>query len=496
MLKYLFSLFTPRRPPNMRSLVAVVGATGTGKSKLAVDIASRFNGEIINGDAMQMYRGLPIITNQIPPEERNGIPHHLISCVNLEEEPWRVGKFRRECLRLIDDIHARGKLPVLVGGTHYYTQSVLFKDQLVGKNAESSDEETGSYPAEDVDSAVKWPILDAEPEMVLQKLREVDPVMAKRWHPRETRKIRRSLEIYFQTGKPASQLYAEQKRMKQLRAENDDSDPAVGQLRFNTIILWIHSEKPTLNERLDKRVDAMIDQGLMAEAGRMSDYLRKKEAEGVIVDQTRGVWVSIGFKELAPYFQALAEKNKSEKELKTLRQSCIESIKTATRRYAGTQVKWIRNKLWSELAEAGMTHRLYLLDSTHVGEWTANISEPSERLIGDFLQREALPDPKSLSELARTTLAAREAQPRLVNHSTAKCITCDICHRTMATEEQWNIHIHGSAHKKALKGLGRKAQRDEYLRKREESLKDGQVEVLGSTKEPDSGAPPTRAVDC
>lgn len=97
-----------------------------------MDLASRFNGEIINGDAMQMYRGLPIITNQIPVEERNGVPHHLISCVELDEQPWFVGRFRSESLRLIDDIHARGKTPVLVGGTHYYTQAVLFKDQLLG----------------------------------------------------------------------------------------------------------------------------------------------------------------------------------------------------------------------------------------------------------------------------------------------------------------------------------------------------------------------------
>jgi tRNA delta(2)-isopentenylpyrophosphate transferase len=81
---------------------------------------------------MQMYRGLPIITNQIPVEERNGIPHHMISCIGLDEEPWRVGTFRMESLRVIKEIQSRGKLPILVGGTHYYTQSVLFNDALVG----------------------------------------------------------------------------------------------------------------------------------------------------------------------------------------------------------------------------------------------------------------------------------------------------------------------------------------------------------------------------
>ncbi|KAL4782300.1 IPP transferase-domain-containing protein [Aspergillus varians] len=451
----------------MQSLVAVVGATGTGKSKLAVDIASRFNGEIINGDAMQMYRGLPIITNQIPVEERNGIPHHLISCIDLEENPWRISMFRRECLRLIDDIHMRGKLPVLVGGTHYYTQSVLFQDQLVAKESDSSDEETSSCPAEDVDSAVKWPILDAEPELVFQKLREVDPIMADRWHPKDTRKIRRSLEIYFQTGKPASQVYAEQRQSRQAAARSEDFASGTGQLRFNTMIFWVHSEKPTLHERLYKRVDTMIDQGLLSEASRMSDYIQEKEAQGVTIDQTRGVWISIGFKELAPYFDALKDNSKTEKELETLRQSCIESVKIATRQYAMSQLKWIRNKLWNGLAEAGMTNHLYLLDSTNVEDWKKNITEPSECLVEALLKKEPLPDPKSFSELARTTLNAKVTQLLSVDQGTTKCITCDVCRKTMTNEQQWKMHIQGSSHKRVLKSLAKRAERDAYLRKQE-----------------------------
>ncbi|KAL5337085.1 IPP transferase-domain-containing protein [Aspergillus crustosus] len=454
----------------MPSLVAVVGATGTGKSKLAVDIASRFNGEIINGDAMQMYRGFPIITNQIPVQECNGILHHLISCIELEEEPWRIGLFRKECLRLINEIHARGKLPVLVGGTHYYTQSVLFQDQLVTKEPVLLEAGNSSYPVEDADSAVKWPILDAEPGVVLQKLREVDPVMADRWHPKDTRKIRRSLEIYLQTGKPASQVYAEQRKQKQAATDNVDSGSGAGQLRFNTMILWVHSEKPTLNERLNKRVDVMINQGLLLEARHMWNHLQEKEAQGITVDQTRGVWVSIGFKELAPYFNALKDGSKPEQELQTLKQSCIESVKTATRQYARSQVKWIRNKLWTGLAGVGMTNRMYVLDSTNVEDWLESIKGPSERLVEALLYSEPLPDPKSLSHLARTTLEAMEAQPQTFQHSTAKCITCVICDKTMGNEEQWQIHIHSGGHRRALKGLAKTAARDAYLQKQQGSL--------------------------
>lgn len=247
---------------------------------------------------MQMYRGLPIITNQIPIEERNGIPHHLLSCVDIEAEAWRIGHFKKESLRLIDDIRSRGKLPILVGGTHYYTQAVLFKDQLVGEGAD------GEKTFEDVPStSEKWPILDSSPEVLMEKLKEVDPAMAERWHPKDGRKIRRSLEIYFQTGRKASEIYAEQKALKDEAVTKDTS-----LLRFeNTVIFWVHAEKEVLNARLAARVDTMIEQGLLAEAGKMSDYLQEQHSQGVQVDQTRGVWVSIGFKELAPYFAAIQQ---------------------------------------------------------------------------------------------------------------------------------------------------------------------------------------------
>ncbi|KAE8146414.1 IPP transferase-domain-containing protein [Aspergillus avenaceus] len=462
---------------SMRPLITVVGATGTGKSKLAVDLASRFNGEIINGDAMQMYRGLPIITNQIPIEERNNIPHHLISCIELEEEPWRVGLFKSECLRLINDIHLRGKLPILVGGTHYYTQAVLFKDQLLGEGSDEFQVAGAHFVGEHGDSSTKWPILDAPTDIVLQKLREVDPVMADRWHPNDSRKIRRSLEIYFQTGRPASEIYAAQKQLKQGAPAHSSSTTDGGQLRFPTMIFWVHSEKETLTYRLEKRVDAMIQQGLMSEAQRMSDYIREKRSQCLDINMTRGVWVAIGFKELAPYFDALHCGSSSVEELEAVKQSCIESIKVATRQYAMSQVRFIRNKLWNSLKETGMIHRLYLLDSTNVDKWGQCITEPSELLTRLLLQEEPTPDPKSISELARTILGAREAQSQDSPASTPKCFTCDICCKTMANEEQWHIHLNGRSHKRAIKARTRGAERDEYIRrKREESSHVSQVQ--------------------
>ncbi|KAJ5720062.1 hypothetical protein N7493_006940 [Penicillium malachiteum] len=447
----------------MDPLIAVVGATGTGKSKFAVDLACRFNGEIINGDAMQMYRGLPIITNQIPVEERNGIPHHLLSCIELEAEPWRIGAFKTEALRLISDIRSRGKLPILVGGTHYYTQAVLFKDQLVGEGVEkdeSSDNEAPEPAKDGPSSSEKWPILDSSPEVLMEKLREVDPVMAARWHPKDGRKLRRSLEIYFQTGRPASEIYAEQKASKVEALTGDE-----GLLRFsNTLIFWVHAEKETLNKRLSSRIDTMIEQGLMDEAQLMSQYLENKRSEGIEVDQTRGVWVSIGFKELAPYFAAVDKAEQTEYELEKLKQECIEQIRIATRQYGVSQVKWIRNKLWRALSEAGMVQRLYLLDSTDVSQWSECITKPSESIFQAVLQGESTPDPKSLSSLANEVFSAKEAKARVQSTDTT-CYTCELCKKTMAGEEQWKIHLVSKYHRGAIKSAAKKAERDAYFQK-------------------------------
>jgi tRNA dimethylallyltransferase len=445
--------------------------------QLAVDLAARFNGEIINGDAMQMYRGLPIITNQIPIAERKGIPHHLLSCVDLEAEAWRISHFKKEALRLITEIRSRGKLPILVGGTHYYTQAVLFKDQLVsegsGSDVEDGVDADGAGYDEIPSTSEKWPILDSPPEVLMEKLKEVDPVMAARWHPKDARKIRRSLEIYFQTGRPASEIYAEQQAQKEKAVSECE-----GLLRFdNTLIFWVHAEKDVLNARLDARVDDMVQQGLLDEAESMFEVLQRKEEQGVTVDLTRGVWVSIGFKELDPYFTARRKAEMSGEELDALRSRCIEAIRTATRQYGGSQVKWIRNKLWRALAEAGMTRRLYLLDSSDVSQWDGCITEPSEQIFQSMLQGDTTPDPKSLSMLAKTVLGAKEEQAQAQPGSAMKSFTCDVCGKTVVGDEQWEIHLKSYSHKRGVKSAARKAERDAYFRMKELEAQKGERET-------------------
>ncbi|KAL1957270.1 hypothetical protein VTO42DRAFT_6176 [Malbranchea cinnamomea] len=468
-----------RRVP-MEPLIAVVGATGTGKSKLAVDLARHFNGEIINGDAMQLYRGLPIITNQIPVAERHGIPHHLISSIDLDQEPWRVTRFKQETLKVVDEIRSRGKLPILVGGTNYYIQAVLFHGMLVGD--EDAARRESSDPSQD--GSEKYAILNASGEEMLQRLREVDPEMAERWHPNEIRKIRRSLEIYLQTGRRASDIYKEQRETMMMtqrpgnRGSSEDgatdtpdegsrggTQPGAGQMRFPTLIFWTHTEKEALRTRLDNRVDGMVDSGLVQEAQSLFDYLEKKQAQGIEVDRTRGVWVSIGFKELEPYIRAQSQGNASTENLGKLKDECVAAVKSATRRYAKYQLKWIHTQFWTALATAGMTHRLYVVDTTEPSAWDRAVFEPARTVTEAFLSGQECPRAKDLSPTAHAVLTEREDAQRQKENEVIQIRKCDVCKVTVRTRDMWDRHVRSRGHKKALQGVAKRAQFEEYKKR-------------------------------
>jgi tRNA dimethylallyltransferase len=211
-----------------RPLIAIVGCTGTGKncnminsclayitilyncpgkSRLAVDLAKRFHGEIINADAMQCYRGLDIATCKVTAAEMQGVPHHLMSFLPATRQ-YIVKEFVRDARAAIDEIHARGRVPIVVGGTHYYVQSLLFKNTLVDVDARDgrySDEDDKNdlkrkreavVDAMDDTSRAEWKALDAmSMKELFDRLQQVDPLMAEKWHPNDGRKIKRSLQV-------------------------------------------------------------------------------------------------------------------------------------------------------------------------------------------------------------------------------------------------------------------------------------------------------------
>ena len=412
--------------------------------KLAVTLAQRFNGEIINADALQMYKGLPIATNKITDEERGGIPHHLLGCIGLEEEPWTVGKFVEEAGKIVGEMRGRGKLPVLVGGTHYYTQSLLFRN--VHLNETVNDEHIATEEQE-----IRWPILRKSGEEMLEELWKVDPIMAAKWHPKDTRKIRRSLEIWLETGKPASELYAEQRATGSATIATGcpgllDSGGPITQppLRHDTLVFWLYDDLEILRERLNKRVDEMIRQGLLGEVETMERAHRDSEEAGLKVDTTKGIWVAIGYKEFKEHLEAIRG-GIDKKEVEKARQSGIELTQTATRQYAKRQDRWIRLKLFQAFRDVYATNKFFLLDRSG----GPKPEDTACDIARAFLAGKPLPDPSSLSSAA--TMIFNSDKVIGADKATNYTRHCGLCGTTVTTARDWESHLKSRKHKYMLK---------------------------------------------
>ena len=416
-------------------LIVIVGATGTGKSQLAVSLAQRFDGEIINGDALQMYAGLPITTNKITSEERKGVPHHLIGCIQLHEEPWTVRQFMDQARKVIEEIRSRKKLPILVGGTHYYAQSLLFKDATINENSNSVTEE---------EQEQKWPILRAETSDMLGELKRIDPAMAKQWHPNDRRKIRRSLEIYLTTGKKASHIYSEQRQSQVEDYSHGFSEGVVDKDQHHgntmescfyndTLIFWTYATTDTLYTRLERRVDRMIADGLLDEVASMHAFSQDQKRQGNSLDQSKGIWIAIGFKELVPCI-TITECSDD------LRHQSIDRAKIATKQYAKRQFRWIRLKLQRAVAAATSSPTMFLLDGSDLSQWSQLVEAKALAITASFLSGDALPQPASLSVAAMHNLVPTGKVTQCARF-------CEACEKTLMSEEQWISHLKSKRHK-------------------------------------------------
>ncbi|KAI8078222.1 IPP transferase-domain-containing protein [Gilbertella persicaria] len=379
----------------IQKIATVVGSSGIGKSKLAVELCKALKGQVINADALQVYKGLDIITNKMPIQEREGIKHHLMDFLEPEEE-YRVTSFLKDASQTIESISNEKQLPVVVGGTNYYIQALLWNNTTISKDQQKRSPSPELTVEEDEN---QFPEFDAlETQELYERLKKVDPIMANKWHPSDRRKILRSLRIFHQTGKPQSEIIKSQK-------EHFETHGLVP--RYKTLVFWIYSDPKQLNPRLDARVDQMIETGLFEE---IKD-LRNRVVQGSVKmpgaeleKYQRGLWQAIGYKEFEPYFEAL-EQGKDESELYTIKHECTERVKSATRKYAKSQIKWIRNKLVPTALNAKNNNVIiYCLDAGDLEHWDQNVRDKAIQVAKAFQQDEPLPDPKSLSETASVML--------------------------------------------------------------------------------------------
>lgn len=277
-------------------VLVLIGPTAVGKTKLSIELAKRFNGEIISGDSMQIYKGMDIGTAKITEEEMNGIPHHLID-IKYPEEAFSVAEFQQLVRTKITEILAKGKLPMIVGGTGLYIQAVLY-----------------DYPFSDLPIDLQYRALlekQAEEkgnEFIHQQLQQVDPGLADKLHPNNVRRVIRALEIFHCTGKTMSELQEEQKP----------------ELVYEAAIIGLNMDREQLYNRINKRVDMMLSEGLLEEVQTLYNA-------GIKDSQSMQ---GIGYKEIVDYIEGNC----------TL-EDAIDKLKQNSRRYAKRQLTWFRNKL-------------------------------------------------------------------------------------------------------------------------------------------------------
>ena len=405
-------------------IIVVAGTTGVGKSQLSIELARRFNGEVINSDAMQVYRGVPIVSNKHPLEEREGVPHHVMDYVPWGEE-YHIQRFERDARSAIDDILRRGKVPVIVGGTHYYLQ-MLF-EKLV-PSAESSSEVVALSPEHRA-------ILDSnDKDKVYAALRDADPTTAARFHPNDTHRVRRMLEIFYTTGTPPSETFAKQTTT----------------LRYDTLFLWLYSDPQPLDTRLDARVDQMLKLGAPEEIDELyADWLTRDKPPC-----TGGVWQVIGFKEFLPWLQDGRRDDK-------LWQQGVDAMKLHTRQYARRQVKWIQKMLIPDVG----AERVYVLNATDLTKWHSLVGDRAGSIAQQFMTSgadsvtEAHAPPELERLVSQEATVARKAEAT----SDFKRYTCNVC-RNHDDEKliaigtrNWEIHVRSRRHKSNLNRGAKKA---------------------------------------
>ncbi|MEI2354952.1 tRNA (adenosine(37)-N6)-dimethylallyltransferase MiaA [Mesobacillus zeae] len=279
-----------------QKLLVLIGPTAVGKTNLSIKLAKRFSGEIISGDSMQIYRGMDIGTAKITPSEMEGVPHHLIDFKDPEDS-FSAAEFQGLVRKKIEEIAARGKLPMIVGGTGLYIQSAIYDYQFSEAAGDPEFRQKLEREADELGTA-----------SVHEMLEKVDPESAAKIHPNNVRRVIRALEIHHSTGMTAGEYQAKQ----------------TPEVLYDTAVIGLTMDRDQLYTRIDRRVDLMLDQGLVNEVKGLYDE-GLKDCQSI---------QAIGYKEIYDYFEG-----------KVSLDQAADQLKQNSRRYAKRQLTWFRNKM-------------------------------------------------------------------------------------------------------------------------------------------------------
>ena len=277
-------------------LIVISGPTACGKTAVSVELAKSIGGEIVSADSMQVYRGMDIGTAKIMPDEMHGIPHYLIDEFDPDED-FNVAKFQKRAKKYISDIISRGKMPIVAGGTGFYINALVYDNDFAKEDEESEirrqlQEEAKQKGAEHMHGILK----------------EIDPESAEKIHKNNVKKVIRAIEFYRLNGKKISTHNAEEKQRE---------------TAYDAKIFVLDMSRERLYERIEKRIDIMLEQGLLKEV----ESLLEKYSPSLVSMQ------GLGYKEFVPYFKGEC----------TLEEA-VYNLKISTRHFAKRQLTWFRHQ--------------------------------------------------------------------------------------------------------------------------------------------------------
>ncbi|MCI8509695.1 MAG: tRNA (adenosine(37)-N6)-dimethylallyltransferase MiaA [Lachnospiraceae bacterium] len=279
-----------------RPLIILTGPTAIGKTALSLKLAKAVNGEIISADSMQVYQLMDIGTAKITPEEMEGIPHYLIDVLEPMKD-FNVVIFQKMAQKAMEEIYAKGKIPIITGGTGFYIQALLYDISFEETEVSAYREELAAYYKKHGAHALH------------ERLREIDPVSYKEIHENNIKRVIRALEFYHDTGYPISKHNTEQKKKES---------------PYQFVYFVLNDDRTLLYERIEKRVDEMMRQGLVEEVRKLLEYGCTKDMVSM---------QGLGYKEIIPYLDG-----------KCSLEEAVYILKRDTRHFAKRQLTWFRRE--------------------------------------------------------------------------------------------------------------------------------------------------------
>ncbi|MCR5128516.1 MAG: tRNA (adenosine(37)-N6)-dimethylallyltransferase MiaA [Lachnospiraceae bacterium] len=280
-----------------KPLIVIAGPTATGKSAAAVKVAKAIGGEVISADSMQVYRGMDIGSAKVTAEETEGVPHHLIDVLDPTED-FNVTIFQRMAKEAMQGIYERGHIPIICGGTGFYIQSVLYDIDFTSEDTDYAYRHSLEKLAEEKGTAVLYDML-----------KEVDPASCESIHENNVKRVIRALEYYHETGQPISTHNAEQREKEEA---------------YDALFFVITDERPAMYARIDKRVDQMVEAGLVEEVQHLKDMGIPRMAVSM---------QGLGYKEIYDYLNGDCTLDEA-----------VYTIKRDTRHFAKRQLTWFKRE--------------------------------------------------------------------------------------------------------------------------------------------------------